>query len=167
MKIQRICKTCLKNDQSYKITLRFFRSRSLIGHIIRWRTRSDSSHIDTLISTTEAITAVGGTGVRVYPINFYEKKGYVQTAEVIFCVSEEQYVKYQTFLLSKEGSEYDKSGALAFIFNFLKQDEDKWFCSEIIIAALVYADIIYNIIPPEKWSPEDIKKASSFLLTCH
>ena len=155
-------------EKTAEITLRFFKGRSRIGAIIRDITWADWSHVDTLISPTRGISAIGGKGVLSYEIDGRGAPKYTQMETVTFKVTHEQYHKYVGFLLEKEHSEYDLDGIKAFMFTARlimgsKQDDEKWFCSELIMAALEHAGIVKLSVPPEKWSPGDIYQGLSFI----
>ena len=69
-------------------------------------------------------------------------------------------------LFSKEGAEYDYRGIKAFLVRINIHEDDKWFCSELLIEALHEAGIIDKTEPSHKWSPGDIWKALSFCKLC-
>ena len=56
-------------------------------------------------------------------------------------VSETQKFKVENFLREQEGMEYDLVGVLGWPLPWLSQRADRWFCSELIFAAFVAADI--------------------------
>ena len=157
-----------ESPKTAEITLRFFKGRSRIGSIIRDITWADWSHVDTLISPTRGISAIGGKCVLSYEINGRGAPKYSRMETVTFKVTQEQYHKYVSFLMEKEHSEYDLEGIKAFVVFLrvlfrVKHDEDKWFCSELIIAALEHAGIVKLTEPPEKWSPGVLWMGLSFI----
>lgn len=145
------------------IQLRFLATKGRIGNFIRWKTWSRWSHVDVLIAG-EAYGASGTIG----GVGFYslDHKPYKKQAIVSIPVSEAQYIKFMEELLSKEGAEYDYSGIKAFLIRLNIHEEDKWFCSELLIEALHVAEIIVSTEPSHKWTPEDIWKALSFCKLC-
>ena len=59
------------------------------------------------------------------------------------------------FLEKEIGSNYDLCGALRFILPFLKPSSDKWFCSELIVAALA-EDKKFKEWEAQRFSPNSL-----------
>lgn len=147
-----------------QIQLRFIRTNSFIGKIIRWITWSEWNHVDLVINDEEAFGASGKIGrVDTYP---RDPESHDKIAIVTIKVPKGKYEKFMTEILSKGGTLYDYKGIKAFLIKFNIQEDDKWFCSELLIHAFYVAEIIYFTDPSHKWSPDHMWKAISFCSYC-
>ena len=57
---------------------------------------------------------------------------------------------------SKVGQKYDWTGVARFVFPFLPQIEDRWFCSELCGTALKYAGAFGRDVDPHGLSPHGL-----------
>lgn len=71
---------------------------------------------------------------------------------------EEMRQKFYDFLLAQEGKPYDMTGILAFVLGRDWQEEDSWFCSELIAAALSACGWLPNklVVASNKITPPDL-----------
>lgn len=56
----------------------------------------------------------------------------------------------------RKGIEYDTKGLFSFLFKFVKQDKNKYFCSELVATIYKYLGLYRGI--PEKTNPYDLYK---------
>ena len=146
------------------IKLRFISSRSLVGKIIRWITWSDWNHVDLILDDTTAFGASGKLGkVTRYSRN---PDSHCHIAIVSIPVSDKKYDIFMEEVLSKEGALYDHKGIHGFLVRLNIHEDDKWFCSELLIDAMYKAEIIYFTEHAHKWSPDHMWKAISFCTSC-
>ena len=129
---------------------------SSISLSIRGLTRSDKSH--TSIFWPDLQTVVEAAGGSVRALNW--DQGHTPTTKIfiyrIRCGRRQQEKFYQ-FVKDQIGKDYDHGGVASFIFAFLDEDPDKWFCSELFIAACQYAGIKVLDIEPYECSPRDVQ----------
>lgn len=130
------------------IKLQFVSLNNLISPIIEWFSSGDYSHVDavlpdeTLLGSRSTKAGALKSGVQIRPKN-YQKFKRVMIIE-IDCTDYQANIFYQ-FLKDQIGKPYDKEAIFAFIFNRNWNDKSKWFCSELIMAALEEAGITSKI----------------------
>lgn len=130
------------------IKLQFVSLNNLISPIIEWFSSGDYSHVDavlpdeTLLGSRSTKAGALKSGVQIRPKN-YQKFKRVMIIE-IDCTEYQANIFYQ-FLKDQIGKPYDKEAIFAFIFNRNWNDKSKWFCSELIMAALEEAGITSKI----------------------
>jgi uncharacterized protein YycO len=115
------------------------------------------SHVDVKLPNGKLLGARsdnvgGGEGVRERP------DPYEPVAKMVYFEIEatpEQLAKFYGFLYDQLGKPYDHLAILAFIWNRNWRDDDAWYCSELVAAALEEAGMLkqtlylpYNKITP-------------------
>lgn len=123
------------------ITLQFIRGTDLGAKAIEWFGHGLSySHVDTVMPDGRLYGArsdkVGGAPAGVQ----YRDPSYTQDAgklHIVLNTTPEQDAAYYAFLLKQQGKPYDKLSIISFIIGRNWQDNDSWFCSELVAAALV------------------------------
>ena len=133
-----------------KPCLLLFRGRGIISTLIRWQTRGAYSHAALLLRDGRIIESWQGDGVRVKRldnwegIDFYDIPG----------MTGSDWDDALEFALDKVGSGYDYSGIFRFITRSKGKEDDSWFCSELVYAALQSADChLFREIPADEVSP--------------
>lgn len=122
------------------IKLQFSAQNKIGSMLIRWRDWSDYSHVDTLLPDGSLLGA-RGDGIKI-------RDPYKISNKLILCieVTEQQEKDYYAVLFEQLGKPYDYAGISGFIINRDWQEDDKWFCSELIMYCLMKANIkILNI----------------------
>lgn len=122
------------------IKLQFSAQNKIGSMLIRWRDWSDYSHVDTVLSNGSLLGA-RGDGVKV-------RAPYKTSKKLIICiyVTEQQEKDYYTALFSQIGKKYDYAGIIGFVANRDWQEDNKWFCSELVMYCLMKAGIkILNV----------------------
>jgi hypothetical protein len=85
-------------------------------------------------STTMDFTSNGPDGTRFKRIDYHEHPERWDLIPVPTTAVEEEVVR--AFCRAQIGCRYDKAGCVRFVIPFWKEHPDKWFCSEVVCAAL-------------------------------
>lgn len=141
-----------------------FKGSSFVSRLIRWQTRSPYSHAallfgdGTLIESVENIgvrqinleTAYGGTGIA---IDIYEIEGL--TAEKIRIARD--------FAEAQIGKPYDWTMVIRFVTREQEARESagKWFCSELVFAAVSKAVELFRQTEPWEVSPALLPRSTT------
>lgn len=134
-------KTKYERPRAKKMTLFFGAGTSWRSRIIQFITGSRWSHV-AVVEGSEAIEAAGGAQVRVTPVGFLQTK----YRDHEFRSIPGDATKAKELI----GRDYDSKGILAFIFKWVRQDQEKWFCSELVAhASDLFSDDIAHKITPE------------------
>jgi hypothetical protein len=127
--------------ETSSVRVRFVLGVDLVSRLIAWAGAGEFSHVDAVLPDGQLFGARTdcNPGVQARPF------GYAPAA--IACVydipcSPEQREAFYKFLWSQHGKSYDRLAIVAFIVNRNWRSPDKWFCSELIAAALEHAGII-------------------------
>jgi len=139
----------MMND-TVKIAL--YQGISIESKVIRWQTRSIYSHVVAILPDGSVIEAwhKGGVshiqpktdGFKVNILLSCLSKNHTPCTKVdIFEIEipENMEQRYYSFLEKRIGCKYDFYSIFRFLSRKSGQENDKWFCSELIFAALVYA----------------------------
>jgi len=81
-----------------------------------------------------------GVGVRYKDIHIVPKNW--ACVEVPTTQAQEKQMRYWCDLRAEEKAKYDWRGIIQFVFPFVRQNDEDWYCSEICIAAFLYAGIL-------------------------
>ena len=119
------------------------KGRGTLSRLIRWQTRSKYSHAAILIDGHEIIESWMGEGVRTHHVKDWSN---IDTFSVIG-MTELQKQKVVAFAKTQVGCKYDYRGALRFISRRPASVNSKWFCSELVFAALEYGGVklLHNV----------------------
>jgi uncharacterized protein YycO len=130
------------------------RAPGLIGTLIRWQTRGEYSHASMLMDDGSVIESREGHGVRRLP-RLVRRKG--ETIDLFnFFHSPEQNRQITTFLEAQIGKPYDYTMVARFVTRrqASRAQSGKWFCSELIYAALQQAQLpVFRATDPWEVSP--------------
>lgn len=106
------------------IVLRFSARDTLGSRLIQTRTGCWASHVEIELPDGNCLGSRYPRGVDIYePFSDYarlERHGYEGSEAVI------------NFVLSQRGKPYDRSAILGFVLNRDWQEDDSWYCSEVI-----------------------------------
>ena len=142
-----------------------FRGKGFISSLIRWQTRSRQySHAAILFDDGALFEAWQGKGVRVTGIISWVNVD----AFACHAISPVQISQVRAFLMNQLGKPYDYVGVLRFVSRRKhSSDESKWFCSELVVAALRAADfLLFNVnVQPYQIAPEMICWSSHLVKT--
>jgi len=136
------------------IKIRFCRSEKLVSKVIRWRTKSEWSHvsIDPCSITAEWYSTIPDKGV--YTDNLSFKKSEL----VEIPVTDSQKIKIFDFIKQTFRSPYDYLGALGVGLGRDWQEPNHWFCSEWVAKALMEAEVIKIPIEWNRVTPGDLRR---------
>ena len=126
----------------------------MISGLIRWQTRSEYAHVALLSADGgRIIEAMEGCGVRARLIT-EEDKAQWQLFDVEG-MTEAAWVKTWSFAIYQIGKGYDYLDILRFIIPApTKANQKRWFCSELVMAALSQGGInALSRIDPAEVSP--------------
>ena len=129
------------------VTVQFSASPLYGSYIIRAFTWSDFSHIDVVLPNGKLFGALAKTGVCEHDFGVY-------SAVKRFQVEVADEAKLFEILKSQEGKPYDWAGVIGLGLHRNWEDDDKWFCSELMAWAfkqagtpLLNADDAFRITP--------------------
>lgn len=114
-----------------------FKGRGLISTLIRWQSRSQYSHAALLMPDGRIVESWQGDGVRVKEIADWTD---VEAYDVIG-MTDFQWDLALDFALELVGSGYDYKAVMRFISRRPASDNERWFCSELVFAALESAGV--------------------------
>ena len=130
-----------------------YKGTSMISTLIKWRTWSEYSHVSWINEDGSVIEAWTDGVCQRKSIHEAHRPG---TQIDIFDVkmSLEQKARIKLFLKGEIGKKYDYRGVMKFISRRSGDNQDRWFCSELIAAAFNFADVpllvripVYKIYP--------------------
>ena len=132
--------------------IHFLKSHTISGWIIRLLTFSQWNHVAVEIGGT-VYEAKGLTGVTRSGSKDYLKH-WAKTATVK--ISAPSPVSAVAFLDAQIGKRYDFGGIIALPFRKSWHGRSKWFCSELVAAALIAAGLPKMRIESHRVTPRDL-----------
>ena len=132
-----------------------YKGISLISKIIRFQTRSLYSHSALELDDGRVIEAWHKGGVRLLEswdeghtkgteIDVYKLPSMLNTREA------------EKFLFSQLGEPYDFSSVFRFVSHTPAPDNGKWFCSELVLSAVLAGGVTLQHIRHSQASPRDV-----------
>lgn len=127
-------------DGPYRPAVLLFRGRGFISAAIRWQTRSPYSHAALLLPNGRIVESWQGAGVRIKKptdwadIDIYDVRGATRT----------QWGTALQYALAQVGQPYDYRSVARFLSRrdaLPAEVTGRWFCSELVYAALQAAGI--------------------------
>jgi uncharacterized protein YycO len=132
-----------------------YQGRSLVSKAIRKQTDSIYSHAAVRMRDGSIIEAWQGVGVRqMKTVMDGHTPGTPVTVFHIDGEYEEDAV--EAFLLKQVGKKYDYLSVARFITRWERPSNDKWFCSELVVAAFRKGGLDLLNGPAAKISPRDV-----------
>ena len=133
------------------IRIALYRGTSIISRLIQWQTRSVYSHAAALLDDDSVIEAWHCGGVSHVPT--LQSNHTPDTPVDIFIVRSTlgQQEIYERFLKRQVGEKYDFQAVFRFLSRVPASKNNKWFCSELVAAALNSAGLppLARIYPAE------------------
>lgn len=127
-----------------------FRGRGAVSALIRWQTRSVYSHAAILMPDGRIVEAWQGAGVRTTTLSDWQ--GIDRFA--VPSLTDAQWRAASTFALRQVGQGYDYAGVARFLSRRDTPENGRWFCSELVFAAIQHAGLnLLERIPPAEVSP--------------
>lgn len=116
-----------------------FKGKGVISRLIRWQTNGQYSHAALQLPDGKIIEAWHKPAeVRVRPplkdwsnVDAFDVEG----------MTAKQWTLAAQWAQMQIGKKYDFSGVFRFVTRWRKEQDDKWFCSELVFAALKYAGV--------------------------
>lgn len=140
--------------QDFQIKVMFYKAEGkLSDKLIRWWTKSKYSHCEILFENGLMFSADGwnSNGVR------YTSQFTPENWDVITIPLNEYKVKYlKMWCDDRVGQGYDWTGVARFVLPFLPQIEDRWFCSELLGAALKFIGVLSGEVDNHGLSPQGL-----------
>jgi uncharacterized protein YycO len=134
------------------IVIALVNGTGFISRAIKWQTRSRYSHAAVVVPHKSprlcVIEAWHKTGVRRYWPTDEEIRKQMHFYHVY--VTEEQAKEVYNFLEKQIGKKYDWKSVFRFVTRKRGIEEDTWFCSELVAAALNYAHV-YPFARTQPW----------------
>ena len=130
-----------------------YKGTSVLSRLIRWRTWSDYTHAAWLFQDGSVIEAWKG-GVTHAPgiLSAHAPDTVVHLYALNLTI--EQRWAVQDFLIAQIGKPYDYAGILGFLTASKTENPNRWFCSELLFAALKQAKVnLLARIPAWKVTP--------------
>lgn len=142
-----------------------YRGRSLISKAIQFQTRSPYSHVAIKLDDYEIYEAwhVGGVRRLRYALDGHDDATPIDIYRVDPSLDYDTH-KVRAFLRAQLGKKYDFKSVARFVSRRKVRADDRWFCSELVLAALESGGLsLLNIIPSEA-SPRDVTISPLLLL---
>lgn len=127
-----------------------FRGRGIISTLIRWQTRGQCSHAALLMPDGRIIESWQGDGVRVKTLSDWDGIDRYDVPGM----SAAQWDDAIAFAMAEVGRGYDYWAVIRFISRQRMPDNQRWFCSELVFAAMAHAGArLFERIEPWAVSP--------------
>ncbi len=130
-----------------------YKGKSAISKAIRWRTWGDYSHAAWMLRDWSVIEAwhKGGVSHNESPAILHEPGTEID----VFDVQDVDRAAVHMFLAEQVGKKYDLAAVVrGFTFRVMRDDPDRWFCSELIHAAARSAGLpLLDRVPDWKVHP--------------
>jgi len=139
----------VNEDTGHRILL--FHGRGLISALIRWQTRGQFSHAAILCPNGDVLESWQGTGVRETRVS----PGNGVTRFRVPYATAAQWAQVETFCRMEIGRKYDYLAIARFVSRRHMGENDRWFCSELVFSAFVFAGIrLLSRIDASQVSPQ-------------
>ncbi|HUQ94200.1 MAG TPA: YiiX/YebB-like N1pC/P60 family cysteine hydrolase [Bryobacteraceae bacterium] len=138
------------NTVQIEPSILLFKGRGFLSKLIQWQTRGRFSHAAIMMRDGSIVEAWQGKGVRVQFLTDYSNV----ERFVIPSMTDAQWDKAIAYAMSQVGKKYDYWAIIRFISRTAMPENDHWFCSELVIAALNHADVFPFVrMPASEISP--------------
>lgn len=109
-----------------------FRGRGFVSRLIRWQTRSCYSHAALLLPDGRVVESWQGAGVRITRLEDWQDVDVFDVAGM----TPAQWERAIAFALRQVGHGYDYWAIVRFISRERMPENNRWFCSELVFAAI-------------------------------
>jgi hypothetical protein len=134
-----------------QIHVLLYRGKGLIDALIRWQTDGRVAHA-ALRNGGEVIESTPRHGVRIRPYTPEDALAETYSPDV----TPDEWHRAWNFALSQVGKKYDWLGIFRFLVRNKDQNPNRWFCSELIAAALPQLVVRTQ---PYRVSPEGLRRS--------
>lgn len=130
-------------------------NNSPVSWLIRAATMGKYSHCGILDDYGRVIHATYSRGVHMVSLESFIASWPTNTCSYLVCPDE---AGAQKFLEEQLGKPYDWTALFKLVFQRDWQENDQWFCSELVEAAIVagnnqrFRDSVHRITPHQSWS---------------
>ena len=114
------------------VTIQFVTEAGLAAFLIRWFTHSDYSHVDFVLADGRLLGARSDRGVQIRPADYAT---FTHKLRVTIPIGTEKAQNVYAYALEQIGKPYDMKAIFGFMFNQHWEDDDAWFCSNLVAAA--------------------------------
>jgi uncharacterized protein YycO len=132
-------------------------TNSIGAKFLKWHQRSEWAHVE--VEYDNYFIGARTSGVDKFDLDTVPEKHIVG---ILKC-TRGQKARFDEFIHSQIGKKYDWKAYVGFLFNKKsEQEQHRWFCSELILAACDYAGIqLFNKNSVRPWNvmPRDIHMA--------
>jgi uncharacterized protein YycO len=132
-----------------------YRGTSFISRAIRLQTRSEYSHTAILLNDGSVYESWYGVGV-AHSGSLSELHSPGTVVDLFEVVPDVDWVAAKVFIMARLGEDYDLPAVIRFVTRFRSKPNNKWFCSELVAAALSAGGVDLQHLPPSMLSPRDI-----------
>ena len=116
-----------------------FKGNGFVSRLIRWQTNGQYSHAAIQLPDGQIIEA-WHKPAKVRIRHVLEDWSNVEAFDVEG-VTDAQWTDATQWLQKQIGKKYDFGGVLRFVTRWRKEQDEKWFCSELVFAALKHAGV--------------------------
>lgn len=142
-----------------RILLQFSAQHDIGSDMIEWFSQGSYSHVDVVLHDGSLLGARSDvckgvpSGVQIRPVDYAP---FVRKLIVPLPCDPKTAANFYTFVQSQIGKPYDSTAILAFAFGRNWQEEDSWFCSELVAAGLQKSNyFLYPLaVPSNKITPD-------------
>lgn len=143
-------------------------SNSLPATVIKLQANGDYSHAAIVISESQAIEAMGGSGVQISSLLRFQVDDISNLA--VYRANDIEQDKFTQLIhkaIEHQAKNYDLAGALKSIFRFSQTEESKFFCSELV--AHLYNEMGIQLFDKEsaQVKPNDFTKCDKLTDVSH
>ena len=142
------------------VTLQLSRMADIVSDLIADFTRAWPSHVDIVMPSGMLLGARSDVCMGVPAGVQFRPDGYApftKVERISLPATYAQALTFHVFVSDQAGKPYDKIGIVGLAVGRNWRSPDKWFCSELAMAALEYAGIISPITSPVNFiSPRDV-----------
>lgn len=145
------------SEMAERMKILSYKGISITSKLIRWQTRSEYSHIAIELTSGRVVEAWRKGVCNAKDFSENHTPGTVVDSFEIYGLTELQEKLAADFLYSQYGKKYDFKGVFRFLTRRDQPADDKWFCSELAMAAMQHAGIDLLLrIPASHTSPRDV-----------
>lgn len=124
------------------LTIRFVTSDDIISALIRDKTWSQYSHVEFILDDGTTLGAHADGGVKIRPLDYAV---FMATKIIKISVTDDQEASVMAFAHAQVGKAYDMGAIAGIVAHRDWRSPDKWFCSELVAAALEQGNVFHPI----------------------
>ena len=136
-----------------------YQGKSFVSWLIKKQTRSIYSHVAIELDDNRTVIeawAMGGVCIRKNFSEGHSKGTPVDVFKINKSISVTESEQVEQFLRDQVGKKYDWKSVFRFLKHTPAVDNDKWFCSELVLTALARGAVILQVGRFSEMSPRDV-----------